>query len=161
MRINGSWEPPYPIDDVWAVLYDPDVLARHTPGCQSMEQTGPEQFALDLKVAVAGIGGRYQATLRRSDVQPPAHCGLKVEGRGPIGAIKVDGTIDLAPAGAGTKVAYGGDVAVAGAMAGVANRVMGGVAKMMLGQFFKDLEAELASRHAAAEPGEDQGRPIP
>ena len=161
MRITGSWEPAYPVEEVWAVLYDPDVLARHTPGCQSMEQTGPERFAIDLKVAIAGIGGRYRATLQRSDVHPPSHCDLQVEGKGPVGAINIDGTIDLAATGAGTKVAYGGDIVVAGTMAGLANRVMGGVAKMMLAQFFKDLEAELASGQAAHAPGEDRGRRIP
>ncbi len=160
MQVTGSWEPAYPVEEVWAVLYDPDVLARHTPGCQSMEQTGPERFAIDLKLAMAGIGGRYKATLQRSEIRPPSHCNLHVEGKGPVGAINVDGKVDLAPSGTGTTVAYGGDIVVAGPMAAVANRVMGGVAKMMLGRFFKDLEAELASRHAADAPGEERGRRI-
>jgi carbon monoxide dehydrogenase subunit G len=156
MRIEGRWQPQYPIEEVWAVLYDPDVLARHAPGVQSMEEVGPDRFSLDLKLAVAGIGGRYAATLQRSEVQPPSHCLLHIDGKGPVGAVKVDGAIDLSPADGGTTVSYGGDAAVAGPMAAVANRLMGGVAKMLLGQFFTDLEQELAGRHApapVAEPG--------
>jgi len=48
MRLEGRWEPRYPIDEVWAVLCDPDVLAKHAPGVQSMEEVGSEQFKLDL-----------------------------------------------------------------------------------------------------------------
>ena len=157
MRIEGTWEPRYPIDEVWAVLYDPDVLAKHVPGVQSMEETGPDTFKLDLKLAVAGMGGRYAGNLRRTEVLPPTHCVLLVDGKGPIGAIKVAGTIDLSPADGGTEVSYGGDAVVAGTMAAIANRLMGGVAKMLIGKFFKDLEQELASRHAAA-PVEEPGR---
>lgn len=156
MHLEGTWQPRYPVDEVWAVLYDADVLARHAPGVQSMEQVGEDQFRLDLKLAVAGIGGRYTANLNRTEVQPPSHCLLKVDGKGPIGAVKVAGTIDLAAVDDGTAVTYRGDVAVAGRMAAVANRMMGGIAKMLLGQFFKELEQELASRHPAAlieEPG--------
>lgn len=157
MHLEGRWEPRYPIDEVWTVLDDPNVLARHAPGVESLEEVGPDRFRLDLKLAVAGIGGRYTANLQRSEVRPPTHCLLTVDGKGPIGAVKVAGVIDLTPADGGTTVSYGGDVAVAGPMAAVANRMMSGVAKMLLGQFFSGLEQELASRHAAA-PIEASGR---
>lgn len=157
MRLEGRWEPRYPVDDVWAVLYDAEVLAKHAPGVQSMEAVAQDRFKLDLKLAVAGIGGRYTANLQRSEVRPPTHCLLQVDGKGPIGAVTVAGTIDLSPVDGGTSVSYGGDVAVAGPMAAVANRMMSGVAKMLIRQFFNDLEQELASRHAAA-PVEEPGR---
>ena len=157
MHLEGTWEPCYPVDEVWAVLYDPDVLARHAPGVQSMDVVAEDQFKLDLKLAVAGIGGRYTADLKRTEVRAPTHCLLQVDGKGPIGTVKVAGTIDLSAVDDGTSVAYRGDVAVSGPMAAVANRMMGGVAKMLLGQFFKELEQELASRHAAA-PVEEPGR---
>lgn len=150
MHLEGTWEPRYPVDEVWAVLYDPDVLARHAPGVQSMAEVAEDQFRLELKLAVAGIGGRYTANLKRTEVQPPTHCLLQVDGKGPIGIVKVEGTIDLSAVDGATHVSYRGDAAVGGPMAAVANRMMGGVAKMLLGQFFKGLELELASRHAAA-----------
>lgn len=149
LKLEGRWEPAYPVEAVWDVMNDPTALAKYTPGCQKLEQIGPDTYEVALKVAIAGIGGSYQATMKKVDVVPLEHYGLKVDGKGPVGTVAVAGSFDFTAGDGKTAVSYAWDVSIGGPMAGVANRVLGGVTKVMLGQFLKDLEGELAERAAA------------
>lgn len=146
MKIEGRWEPKHTVEMVWEVLNDPQVLAKYTPGCQKLQEVAPDTYEVALKLSVAGIGGSYQATMRKVDMRVGERYGLSVEGKGPIGSIKVVGAFNMAPADGKTTVDYSWDIQIGGPMAGVANRVIGGIAKVMLGQFFKDLESEMDAR---------------
>jgi len=59
--------------------------------------------------------------------------------------MKGEGIVDLEPQGEGTLVKWTGDVQVGGLMAGVGQRMLGGVGKMLIGQFFKCLEQHLGT----------------
>jgi carbon monoxide dehydrogenase subunit G len=48
--------------------------------------------------------------------------------------------VDLAPDGAGTAVAYSFDVQVGGMIAAVGQRMLGGVGRMLAGDFFKAMQ---------------------
>ena len=59
--------------------------------------------------------------------------------------MKGEGIIDLEPEGAGTLVKWSGDMQIGGLIAGVGQRMLGGVGKMLIGQFFKCLEQQVGS----------------
>ena len=54
--------------------------------------------------------------------------------------------MSLAPADGGTRVSYDADVQVGGLIASVGQRMLGGVSKMMLDQFFNRMIELLAER---------------
>ncbi len=58
--------------------------------------------------------------------------------------MKGEGTVDLEPQGDRTLLRWSGDIQVGGLIAGVGQRMLGGVGKMLIGQFFKCLEQQLA-----------------
>ena len=57
--------------------------------------------------------------------------------------MKGEGTIDLEPQGGGTLLTWAGDLQIGGLIAGVGQRMLGGIGKMLIGQFFKCLEENL------------------
>jgi hypothetical protein len=71
---------------------------------------------------------------------------LKIEGGGRPGTIKATGELRLEEQDGKTVVAYSGDAQVTGLIASVGHRLISGVAKQMVGEFFRALEKELGRR---------------
>ena len=63
MKISGSTVLAVPRDRAYAMMQDPEILARAMPGCESLEPIGPDEVhgtaALVLHVAKTGGGGTY------------------------------------------------------------------------------------------------------
>lgn len=57
--------------------------------------------------------------------------------------MKTSTTIVLKSEGEGTVLSYQGDVQIGGLISGVGQRMIGGIAKMMLNRFFKRMSKEL------------------
>lgn len=143
MRIEGSSVFKAPIERVWEVFTDPQVLARCTPGCEHLEQIGEDTYQTRLTVGVAAIKGTYTGKLQLQDKNAPNSYRLVVEGTGAPGWVNGSGAFHFEPKGDQTTVTYDWDVQVGGLVAGVGQRVLGGVGKLLIGQFFKSMEREL------------------
>ena len=137
MKIEGSYDIAAPRDRVWAALLDPKLLAEALPGCEKLEAAGEGQFKSVMKVGVGPIKGTFEGKVRLADLEPPNRYRMAVEGTGAPGFVRGDAVIDLADAEAGTtRVNYNADVQVGGLIASVGQRMLGGVSRMMLDQFF-------------------------
>jgi hypothetical protein len=68
---------------------------------------------------------------------------MHASGAGGPGNVRAKVTINLEPSAEGTTLTYSADAVVGGAVAGVGQRMMTGVAKRMAGQFFKAIDNEL------------------
>jgi uncharacterized protein len=130
-------------DRVWAVITDPAVLARTIPGCESLEQTGDDEYRMNVTVGVGAIRGTYAGEVRLSDQQRPKSYVMHASGAGGPGNVRATVTINLEPDGEGTALTYSADAVVGGPVAGVGQRMITGVAKRMAGQFFKAIDDEL------------------
>ena len=76
--------------------------------------------------------------------------GLVVEGQGRAGFVKGTSAIALRADGATTIVDVAGTVQTGGPIARVGQRLIGGVAKMMLDRFFACLQSKLTQRRVCA-----------
>jgi carbon monoxide dehydrogenase subunit G len=132
-----------PRETVWNLLLDPEALRAAIPGCESMAESGPDQYDAALKLGIAAIKGNYTAQVRVAEKRPPESYRLSISGSGGPGFVNVDGRLDLAPQDGKTAVDYRFDVQVGGMIAAVGQRMLGGVAKMMMGEFFKGLQKQL------------------
>lgn len=148
MQVTGEFRFQGPREDVWALLNDPAVLARCVPGCEELNPTGPDEYRTRVKVGLAAVKGTYQGTVRITDKQEPSAMTLMVEMSGTTGFVKVAGHMDLASDNGATVLAYDWDVAVGGPVAMVGQRVLSGVAKWIIGEFFGTAQKELAGRLA-------------
>lgn len=136
MKLQGHYDLPAPRDRVWQALLDPEQLAKAMPGCEKLEAVGPGEYRATLKVGVAAVKGTFEGKVKLSDVQPPNRYTMMVEGSGSPGFVRGEAVMELSEVEGGTRVAYEGDVQIGGLIAGVGQRMLGGVAKMMVDQFF-------------------------
>lgn len=143
MKVEGSYTYDAPRDRVWAVLMNPEALKACVPGLESLTPTGENAYEANLKVGVAAIRGSYKGTIKLTDLAEPSSYRMNVEGKGGSGFVKGVADIELVDQGGTTLVNVKGDGNVGGPVAGVGQRMMGGVAKMLMGQFFDCLKKQL------------------
>ncbi len=143
MNLDGSAVLYANPERVWSVITDPAVLARTIPGVESLEQVGDDEYKMNVTVGVGAVRGTYAGEVRLSDKQYPTSYVMHASGAGGPGNVRATVTINLAPSDVGTTLTYSADAVVGGAVAGVGQRMMTGVAKRMAGQFFKAIDAEL------------------
>jgi carbon monoxide dehydrogenase subunit G len=141
LKIDGSYTFNAPRDRVWQVLLDPKVLAQCVPGCERLNEVGPDQYEAIMKVGVASVKGTYKGRVSIKDKQPPSHYVLSGEGSGGPGFMQGDVAVDLEENNGQTLLKYSSDAKVGGLIASIGQRMLGGVAKMMLDQFFKKMES--------------------
>ena len=142
MKISGSYTLPVAPERAYQILQDPAILAEAMPGCEGLEQIGPDEYRMKMKVLLAALSGQFEGKVRITEQTPPASFRLIVEGSGRIGFLKGDGLLKLSTAEGGkasTIVSYEGDAQVGGTMAAVGQRLIDGTAKMMIKKFFDKL----------------------
>jgi uncharacterized protein len=144
MKVEGVYTFPGPQDKVYDLLLDQENLRHCIPGVESLTETGPDHFDAVMKVGVAAIKGTYKGKVAIVDRQPPQQYTLQVEGSGGPGFVKGTAVISLSPNGEGTQVSVAGDGQVGGMLAGVGQRMLPGVAKMLMNQFFECLIGRLS-----------------
>jgi len=148
MKIEGSADIPAPREKVWAAFLDPKILAQALPGCEKLEAIGPNEYKATMKVGVAAIKGTFEGKVKLSDLEPPNRYRMAVEGSGGPGFVRGEAGMQMSDVDGGTKVSYDADVQVGGLIASVGQRMLGGVTKMMLDQFFTKMTELLTSKPA-------------
>jgi len=143
MRLEGTNMLPASVETVWKTINDPEALRRCTPGLKELKEIGPDTYEATLTIGIAAVKGTYAGTLAITDKRAPTHYKIALDGSGGAGFMKGEGTVDLEPQGDETVLKWVGDLQIGGLIAGVGQRMLGGVGKMLIGQFFKCLEQHL------------------
>jgi uncharacterized protein len=152
MKITGSATLSAPVDKVWAALNDPAVLVRTIPGCQRLEETGPDTYRMTLNAGVASIKGTYQGDVRLTEQNPPGSFVLKASGAGGPGTVSADVQVRLSEEDGRTRLDYDADAVVGGMIGGVGQRVLTGVAKKTAAEFFSAIDDVLTGKIPEAVP---------
>jgi carbon monoxide dehydrogenase subunit G len=155
MDMQGSRQLAISQQQAWDALNDPEVLKACIPGCESIEQTGDNQYAMVMAVRVGPVAARFNGKIALSDVLPPNSYTLNFEGQGgAAGFGKGSARVALAPPveGGGCQLTYTATAQVGGKIAQVGQRLVDGVAKSMAEDFFKRFDAEMQRRHPQAQP---------
>jgi carbon monoxide dehydrogenase subunit G len=140
MKVEGAYTFPGQPQQVWDLMLDPESLRQCIPGVESLTETSPDHFDAVMKVGVAAIKGTYKGKVAIIDKQVPTGYTLQVEGSGGPGFVKGSAKITLEASGdSNTSVKVAGDGQVGGMLAGVGQRMLPGVAKMLMNQFFECL----------------------
>ncbi len=161
MDMQGTRQLPVTQQQAWDALNDPQVLQACIPGCESIEATGENAYALVNAIKVGPVAARFKGAIELADVQAPSSYTLRFEGNGgAAGFGKGSAQVSLAPQGEGCELAYTVHASVGGKIAQVGQRLIDGVAKSMAESFFKRFEEEMQRRHGPAEeeaPAEQPG----
>lgn len=129
------------------------MLARTIPGCQELREVGPDAYRITITAGVASIHGTYEGEVALTDKNPPGRFVLRASGSGAPGTVSasVNVSLEKCPIG-GTTLTYDADAVVGGAIGGVGQRMLSGVAKKMAGQFFKAVDDDIAGVRVVEAP---------
>lgn len=129
-----------PRERVWAMLMDPAVLKAGLPGCEKLDQVGPDEYAATMRIGVGPIKGTFHGKVKITDKNEPESYKMAVEGAGPQGQVSGVGTLELVDQGATTLVKYHGDANVRGTLARVGARMLHPAARTIVNHFFNHME---------------------
>lgn len=165
MKFTGENVLAAPVEQAWDALLDPAVLVRTIPGCERLEATGDNAYAMTVTAGVASIKGTYAGSCELRDLVEHESLVMKLDGAGAPGTIGATVNVRFAPEGSSTRVSYDADAIVGGMIGGVGQRMLTSVSRRMAGEFFGNVDAALAGGEAAAVPSPvvDEGaqRPSP
>lgn len=150
MKIEGSREIPAPRGEVWEAFLNPRVLEKAIPGCEALEQTGERHYRALMQVGVGAVKGTFEGTVGLEDLEPPTAYRMVLEGRGGPGFVRGEARLTLSETAQGTSVHYTADVHVGGLVATVGQRMLGGVARMIVEQFFARMTDLLKAQEGAS-----------
>jgi carbon monoxide dehydrogenase subunit G len=152
MDMTGSRQLAISQQQAWDALNDPQVLKTCIPGCEKVEQTGDNQYAMAMAVKIGPVSARFNGKIALADVNPPASYTINFEGQGgAAGFGKGNAKVALAPAdGGGCELTYSAHAQVGGKIAQVGQRLVDGVAKSMAEDFFKRFDDEMQRQHPQA-----------
>jgi carbon monoxide dehydrogenase subunit G len=142
VKIGGTYNLPLAQERAYQLLQDSAVLCRCMPGCESLQQVGEGEYAMQMKMVLAAISGKFDGRVRIADPQPHYQFRLIVEGSGKIGFMNGNGLITISTAESGCSVHFDGDVLVGGTIASVGQRLIDTTAKMLIKRFFDKLGTE-------------------
>lgn len=141
MKIAGEATLQAPVAAVWDALLDPAVLVRSIPGCERLETTGENSYAMTVTVGVAAIRGTYSGTCSISDLEEHRSLRLQGTGSGAPGTIAADVAVRFSDNDDGTTtLTYDADTVIGGMIGGVGQRMLASVSRRMAAEFFGAVE---------------------
>lgn len=152
MKIITSAAVAAPREHVFSALNDRGVLRRCIPGCEELTDVDEETFAVQLKLGVAGIKGKYAGTATRQHLLPPESFTFALDGKGKAGFVRGTAAVRIVTDAGVSRVDCEADVQIGGPIAAVGSRLIGAVARKLTRDFFRDLAGVIgAPQDVAAE----------
>jgi len=153
MKFTGQNILHAPVDRAWDALLDPGVLVRTIPGCERLEATGDNAYAMTVTAGVASIKGTYAGSCVLADLRERESLVMKLDGAGAPGTIGATVDVRFTDSGDGTTtVSYDADAIVGGMIGGVGQRMLTSVSRRMAGEFFGNVDKALSGTLPAAVP---------
>lgn len=154
MKLSGSAQLAAPPEKVWDALLAPEVLIRTIPGCERLESTGENSYAMTVTAGVASVKGTYKGKVQLEDLEPHSSLTMRVDGAGSAGTIGVTVQVRFEPGEDGTtELSYDADAVVGGMIGGVGQRMLTSVSKRMAGEFFGAVNNVLTGSEVPASVG--------
>lgn len=145
MEMTGEQFIPQSQDVTWKALNDTGVLKDCIPGCESIEQTGDNEYHLVMTAKVGPVSAKFKGRMTLSDIVAPHSYRMVFEGQGGVaGFAKGEASVHLAPQESGTKLAYAVKAMIGGKLAQIGSRLIDGVAKKIAGEFFAAFNARVS-----------------
>jgi carbon monoxide dehydrogenase subunit G len=158
MDMEGSRALAVTQQQAWDALNDPQVLKVCIPGCDKLEATGDNQYAVGVAVKIGPVQAKFNGKITLSEVVPPDSYTIAFDGQGgAAGFGKGVSNVKLSPQadGPGCLLEYKVQAQVGGKIAQLGQRLIDGVAKGMAEDFFKRFDNEMQRVHPQAYAARD------
>ncbi len=156
MEMQASRQLAVTQQQAWDALNDPAVLKVCIPGCDKVDASGENQYAIGMALKIGPVSAKFKGNIELSDIQPPVSYKLSFEGQGgPAGFGKGSAAVVLTPNATGCELAYSVQASVGGKVAQLGQRLIDGAAKSMAEDFFKRFDLEMQKQHPEAYAARD------
>jgi uncharacterized protein len=145
MRFTGENTIAAPVEQVWEALLDPRVLVATIPGCEQLEATGDNSYAMTVTAGVAAVKGTYTGSCQLADLKPHDSLAMRLQGAGAPGTVDATVAVRFAGEGGQTLLSYDADAVVGGMVGGVGQRMLTSVSRRMAAEFFGNVEGVIAA----------------
>jgi uncharacterized protein len=147
MKLEGKQQFTVPSIQVFNAILNPEVL-KACSGAEAVSYSSPTQLQVEIGLPLPGLSDRtFEVHINITNKQAPNLIELAVAHKGKTGAIDAACQIKLADEAGGSLLTYNAKAELEGLLA-IANNPLGQSAmKNKLGEFFKNLEKELAKAH--------------
>lgn len=144
----------------WNALNDPLVLKACIPGCDKVEASGENQYAISMALKIGPVAARFSGKITLADILAPDSYTLAFEGQGGaagFGKGRAQVTLKpLATGAVGCELNYTVHASVGGKVAQLGQRLIDGAAKSMAEDFFRRFDEEMKKRHPDADTAKSQ-----
>ncbi len=147
MKIEDSFTVDAPIERVWAMITDPEIVGPCIPGCERVEATGAATYKADIRVAVGPIKTTFSVIVEKTEERPPHYAASTTTGEegGRASTLNAASTLTLSEVEDGTEIAYASDVSVFGRLGkfglGVMKKKARDLGRTFAGNFREKAEA--------------------
>jgi carbon monoxide dehydrogenase subunit G len=148
MDMQGSRQLAVTQQQAWDALNDPAVLKACIPGCDKVEATGENQYAIAMALKIGPVSAKFTGKISLTEMNPPASYKLSFDGQGGVAGFgKGSAEVNLTPNEEGCELAYTVHASVGGKVAQLGQRLIDGAAKSMAEDFFKRFDEEMQRLH--------------
>lgn len=156
MELTGQQVIAAPIDRTWVALNDPGTLKECIAGCESIDKTRDDEYAVVMAVRIGPVNAKFKGRLKLQNLQPPSSYTIAFEGQGGVAGFgKGSADVRLTPQGGSTTLDYTARATVGGKIAQIGSRLVDAAAKKMADDFFAAFNAKVG---AAAVPAAGDGQ---
>jgi carbon monoxide dehydrogenase subunit G len=156
MDMQGSRQLAITQQQAWDALNDPAVLKACIPGCDKVEPTGENQYAIGMALKVGPVSAKFAGKITLTDIVAPTSYAINFEGQGgAAGFGKGKAAVVLTANDAGCELNYTVQASVGGKIAQLGQRLIDGAAKSMAEDFFKRFDQAMQAAHPQAPATED------
>jgi carbon monoxide dehydrogenase subunit G len=147
--VDGTYALPGSPDRVWDLLMDPEVLAKAMPGTRTLLRVAPDRYEGKMAVGIGPItAAEFDLVITLGDLRRPESYTMQIDGKGKFGFTRGTATVELTPDGDHTAMRYRADLQVGGKIAGLGQRLLDSVSRMLTRQGLEALQREVAARLA-------------
>ncbi len=145
MELQGERRIPASVEKTWNALNDPETLKACITGCESLEQTGENEYLAVMGVKIGPVNAKFKGKLQLTDIVPMTSYRINFEGQGGVAGFgKGHAEVRLSPDGEATTLNYDATAQVGGKIAQIGSRLVSSAAAKISDGFFKAFEAKMA-----------------
>jgi uncharacterized protein len=151
MEMQGKRELAVTQQQAWESLNNPDVLKLCIPGCDKIEATGPDKYAIGMALKIGPVSAKFAGNIQLADINPPDSYTLSFDGQGgAAGFGKGSSKVVLTPLpNGGCELNYSVNASVGGKIAQLGQRLIDAASKSMADDFFKRFDVQMQERYPA------------
>lgn len=165
MKLREQFEVAQPIASVWKFFEQPERVAQCVPGVEKLTVVAADDIDVQLTHSIGPMTATFAAKVLIVERVPEKLIAFTATGktvRGAMGNVRASVLVELEPISDRTVVTVEGDVALAGALGSVGQKVVAKQAGKVTTQFARNLEQSLgggmrtAAATATARPSESR-----